>query len=123
MEVRRTNAALQRITGQKPTLMRPPYAARTQRTDKVVGANGLAVVVWEQLTGGLGGRPQHGGGHHELTVQRASRDSILLMHDIHLWTVDTAAPTIDTLQKQGYTLVTVSQLLGSTKPGKLYPAA
>ncbi|RXW33001.1 hypothetical protein C1706_03810 [Propioniciclava flava] len=64
-EVRRTNAALQRITGQKPTLMRPPYAARTQRTDKVVGANGLAVVVWEQLTGGLGGRPQHGGGHHE----------------------------------------------------------
>lgn len=40
-----------------------------------------------------------------------------------LWTVDTAAPTIDTLQKQGYTLVTVSQLLGSTKPGKLYPAA
>ena len=55
----------------------------------------------------------------KLTVQRASRDSILLMHDIHLWTVDTAAPTIDTLQKQGYTLVTVSQLLGSTKPGKL----
>ena len=53
----------------------------------------------------------------KLTVQRASRDSILLMHDIHLWTVDTAAPTIDTLQKQGYTLVTVSQLLGSTKPG------
>ena len=59
----------------------------------------------------------------KLTVQRVSRVSILLMHDIHLWTVDTAAATIDTLQKQGYTLVTVSQLLGSTKPGKLYPAA
>lgn len=59
----------------------------------------------------------------KLTVQRASRNSILLMHDIHPWTVDAAAPTIDALQKQGYTLVTVIQLLGSTKPGKLYPAA
>lgn len=58
----------------------------------------------------------------KLTVQRASRDSILLMHDIHLWTVDAAAPTIDALQKQGYTLVTVSQLLGATKPGVVYPS-
>ena len=122
-EVSRTNAALQKITGQKPTLIRPPYAARTQRTDKVVGANGLAVVVWNNS-------PEDWvAGHNtaavitKLTVQRASRNSILLMHDIHPWTVDAAAPTIDALQKQGYTLVTVSQLLGSTKPGKLYPAA
>lgn len=120
-EVSRTNAALQKITGQKPTLMRPPSAARTQRTDKVVCANGLAVVVWKNS-------PEDWvAGHNtaavitKLTVQRASRKSIPLMHDIHPWTVDAAAPTIDA-QKQGYTLVTVSQLLGPTKPGKLYPA-
>lgn len=45
------------------------------------------------------------------------------MHDIHPWTVDAAAPSIDALQKQGYTLVTVTQLLGPTKAGTLYPAA
>lgn len=97
-EVSRTNAALQKITGQKPTLMGPPYAARTQRTDRVVGANGLAVVVWNNS-------PEDWvAGHNtaavitKLTVQRASRNSILLMHDIHPWTVDAAAPTIDALQ-------------------------
>ncbi|MEL4504283.1 polysaccharide deacetylase family protein [Luteococcus sp. H138] len=122
-EVSKTNTALTRITGVQPTLMRPPYAARTSRTDTVVGTHGLAVVVWHNS-------PEDWvAGHNtasvitKLTVQRASRNAILLMHDIHPWTVDAAAPTIDALQKQGYTLVTVSQLLGRTTPGKVYPAA
>lgn len=82
----------------------PSWCGNNSPEDWVAGHNTAAVIT-------------------KLTVQRASRDSILLMHDIHLWTVDAAAPTIDALQKQGYTLVTVIQLLGSTKPGKLYPAA
>lgn len=96
--------------------MRPPYAARTQRTDKVVGANGLAVVVWNNS-------PEDWvAGHNtavitKLTVQPASRNSILLMHDIHPWTVDAAAPTIDALQKQGYTLVTVASCWAPRSPG------
>lgn len=122
-ELSRTNAVLQKLTGRKPTLVRPPYAARTSRTDKIAGAHGLAVVVWNNS-------PEDWVAGHDtaaiitkLTLQRASRNSILLMHDIHPWTVDAAAPSIDALQKQGYTLVTVTQLLGPTKAGTLYPAA
>lgn len=42
------------------------------------------------------------------------------MHDIHRSTVDGAPALIDALQKKGYTLVTVSELLGSTQAGKTY---
>ncbi|GAA1398835.1 polysaccharide deacetylase family protein [Luteococcus peritonei] len=120
-EVKRTDDVLQQITGRRPHLMRPPYAARTSRTDKVVGAEGLSVIVWDNS-------PEDWVAGHDtapviskLTLQRASRNSIILMHDIHPWTVKAAPAIIDGLQKQGYTLVTVSQLLGSTKAGTVYP--
>lgn len=120
-EVTTTNAALKKITGQEPTLMRPPYAARTKRTDAVVGKAGLAPVVWNNS-------PEDWvAGHNtaavitKLTLERTSPGSIILMHDIHPWTVDAAPAIIDGLQKKGYTLVTVTQLLSSTTPGVLYP--
>lgn len=121
-EVSKTNTILTKLTGEKPTLMRPPYAARTSRTDHVVGKEGLSVIVWNNS-------PEDWVAGHDtakviakLTLERTSRNSIILMHDIHTWTVDAAPAIIDGLQKQGYTLVTVSQLLGTTKAGEVYPS-
>lgn len=121
-EVDQTNRVLARLTGQRPTLMRPPHAARTQRTDAVVGRSGLAVVVWNNSPEDWLPGNRSAARITQLTLERTSRNSIILMHDIHPWTVDAAPAIIDGLQKQGYTLVTVSQLLGSTKAGGLYPA-
>ncbi len=56
-------------------------------------------------------------------VNRDTRNgSIVLMHDIHSTTVDAVPGIVDDLQGQGYTLVTVSELLGSpgARPG-LHP--
>lgn len=122
-EVSKTNKVLAKITGETPTLMRPPYAARTTRTDRVVGRNGLAVVVWNNSPEDWVASNQSAEAITRLTLQRSSRNSIILMHDIHPWTVDAAPAIIDGLHKQGYTLVTVSQLLGSTKPGTVHPKA
>ncbi|WP_394277832.1 polysaccharide deacetylase family protein [Luteococcus sp.] len=122
-EVAQTNKALARITGQTPTLMRPPYAARTSRTDRVVGRNGLAVVVWNNSPEDWVASNQSAEAITRLTLQRSSRNSIILMHDIHPWTVEAAPAIIDGLHEQGYTLVTVSQLLGSTTPGAVHPKA
>lgn len=120
-EVRKTDDVLEKLTGQRPKLMRPPYAARTHRTDQVVGKEGLSVIVWHNS-------PEDWVAGHDtakvitqLTLERTTRNSIILMHDIHPWTVDAAPAIIDGLHQQGYTLVTVSQLLGTTKPGQLYP--
>ena len=50
--------------------------------------------------------------------------SIVLMHDLYSTTVDAAIELIPYLQKQGYTLVTVPELLavkyGTVEPGKVY---
>ncbi len=50
--------------------------------------------------------------------------SIVLMHDLYSTTVDAACELIPYLQQQGYTLVTVPELLavkyGTVEPGKVY---
>ncbi len=50
--------------------------------------------------------------------------SIVLMHDLYSTTVEAAIELIPYLQKQGYTLVTVPELLavkyGTVEPGKVY---
>lgn len=50
--------------------------------------------------------------------------SIVLMHDLYSTTVDAAIELIPYLQQQGYTLVTVPELLaakhGTVKPGEVY---
>ena len=50
--------------------------------------------------------------------------SIVLMHDLYSTTVDAAIELIPYLQQQGYTLVTVPELLavkyGTVEPGKVY---
>ena len=58
------------------------------------------------------------------TVRRAlagvKPGSIILMHDIHAPTVAAAPKLIKELKKRGYKMVTVEQLLGSAKSGKVY---
>ena len=46
--------------------------------------------------------------------------SIILMHDIHATSVDAVPGLVSALAQRGYTLVTVPQLLGSTKAGSVY---
>jgi peptidoglycan/xylan/chitin deacetylase (PgdA/CDA1 family) len=100
--------------------MRPPYAARNATTDEISGQLGLAVVTWDSSP--VDWENKDASTIHALTVQGASPGAIILMHDTHQWTVDAAAPIIADLKAQGYTFVTVSQLLGATTPGQLYPS-
>ena len=53
-------------------------------------------------------------------VNRARRGSIILLHDIHPATVKAVPAIIRKLRAKGFTLVTVSTLLGRTKPGVVY---
>lgn len=109
------------LTDERPRLMRPPYAARNSRTDATVGKQGLAMIVWNNSPEDWVAGHDTAATISRLTLERSSRNSIILMHDIHPWTVQAAPAIIDGLHKQGYTLVTVSQLLGSTAPGEVYP--
>lgn len=116
-QIVRTERAIEKATGQRPTLLRPPYGARDKTVDSVARKLGYAEVLWSVDT--------RDWAHHKpkktlAAAAKAKPGAIVLLHDIHADTVDAVPRLIKKLRKQGYTLVTVSELLGDTKPGKRY---
>ncbi|HRW18793.1 MAG TPA: polysaccharide deacetylase family protein [Dermatophilaceae bacterium] len=113
-QVARTQEAVTRVTGRAPTLLRPPFGAFTSRDLQL----GLPVVIWdvdpvdwktrntEQVVGAVLAQTRSG--------------SIVLMHDTLPTTVAAVPAIVASLRARGYTLVTVSQLLGAPQPGRVY---
>ena len=119
-ELRRPNDAIKRITGRKPTLMRPPQGRTDANIHEICKELGLAEVLWSVTA------KDYATTDSALITKRvldqADRDGIILLHDIYSGTVPAVPGIIDALKKRGYTFVTVPQLLapGRAEPGKVY---
>ena len=117
-QLARTNLAILRATGRRPTLLRPPYGARDRRVDRIAARSGLGEVLWDVDT--LDWK------HHDAKAVRRAvrrdvrRGSIVLLHDIQPTTVQAVPKLIAQLRRQRYTLVTVSELIGKPVPGTLH---
>lgn len=118
-DIKKSSAAIEKACGCEVTLMRPPYGAVNKRVDKAAKKLGVAEIFWDVDTldwqshdpYDIRSKVLHGGG----------RNSIVLMHDIHATTIKAQDELIEKLLDKGYTLVTVSELLGTPKAGKRYP--
>ncbi len=117
-EIADTQKRLKAITGQYPTWFRPPYAGRNKRTDAIAGRLKLGVVTW--TTSPVDWENKDAATITRLVLSQARRNSIVLMHDSHSWTVNAAPAIIKGLKAKGYTLVTLTQLVGAPRPGRLY---
>ncbi|MFJ9150251.1 polysaccharide deacetylase family protein [Streptomyces sp. NPDC102270] len=119
-ELRRTARAIFGITGSEPTLMRPPQGRTDDRVSKVSKELGMAQVLWTVTA------KDYETDDTALITKRvlagADRDGIILLHPLHKGTVPAMPSILKALRKQGYTFVTVSQLLAPAKaqPGKIY---
>ena len=114
-----TNNAVYAAAGVYPKLFRPPYGAYNQ---SVLDAAKMPAIMWSVDT--LDWKTRNAAKTLE-SVRKSARDgSIILMHDIHAPTADAAESVIKCLLKEGYQLVTVSELLdarkGSAEVGKAY---
>ncbi len=113
-EIDSTAKTLRKLSGQPVTMLRPPYGAYNSNTREL----GVSLIMWDVDTMDWKTRST------SETVRRAlagvKPGSIILMHDIHAPTVAAAPQLIKELKKRGYVLVTVDQLLGSGKAGKVY---
>jgi peptidoglycan-N-acetylglucosamine deacetylase len=106
-QIARTSAAIESITGEAPSVFRPPYGGYD---DNVLGAAGLPAILWSLDTNDWQ-KP----GEAELlerAVGKATPGDIVLLHDVHRSTALAASQIIDGLLARGFTLVTVEQLLG-----------
>lgn len=117
-QLQQTKRLITRTTGVRPTLSRPPYGATGRRVLRIQGELGLSEVLWDVDTSDWKIRDAR---YVTRTgVQRAGRNSVILMHDIRPTTVDAVASMIRGLRRRGFTLVTVSELIGNPVPGRTY---
>ena len=117
-QISRTNAAIKKVTGTNPVVMRPPYGANSSRVKSTVG---MPLITWnvdtlDWKTRSTSATVSHVKNHH-------GDGSIILMHDIHRPTAMAAKTIIPWLAGKGYQLVTVSELAdcrGGMKKGVTY---
>ncbi|MEG0355340.1 MAG: polysaccharide deacetylase family protein [Lachnospiraceae bacterium] len=99
-----TNAAISAVVGENATVLRPPYGAIN---DTVRASAGMPLILWSVDT--LDWKTKS----KDATVQSilsAQDGDIILLHDIHDWSVDAAIEAIPQLIAKGYQLVTVSEM-------------
>lgn len=119
-ELERTNDAVERLTGRRPTLMRPPQGRTNDTVHDISRELGLSEVLWSVTA------KDYRTTDPDLITRRvlaqSSRDGIILLHDLYDGTVPAVPGVIDALKKRGYVFVTVPQLLapGKAEPGAVY---
>lgn len=106
-EIEMTQALIQQHLGQFSTIFRAPYGDIDARVAKAVQ---LPAIEWSVDTLDWKNR------HTEAMLARVKADlkpgGIILMHDIHQTSVDALPTLLDYLKQEGYTLVTIDELLG-----------
>lgn len=119
-ELTRTQKELARLTGSEPTLMRPPQGRTDDTVSEISKELGLSQVLWSTTA------KDYATNDSELiterTLDQAGRDGVILLHDIYKGTVPAVPGIIDALKKDGYTFVTVPQLMAPAEPvpGAIY---
>lgn len=109
-QVDRTSRAIFDATGVYPKLMRPPEGAYDGR---VAAQAGLPLALWN--IDPKDWRYRSANTLYHQVINAARPGSVVVMHDIVSSTVDATPRIIDELQRQGYVLVTMSELFGINK--------
>jgi peptidoglycan/xylan/chitin deacetylase (PgdA/CDA1 family) len=126
-EITEGRDAVEKVTGVRPTLLRPPQGRTSPTVTAIAKELGMAEVVWS--ANGADYKTTDSRLIAERILQQTGPDGIILLHDLvdptnvgYNGTVAAVEPIITALQARGYTFVTVSQLLapGKPVPGKVY---
>jgi peptidoglycan/xylan/chitin deacetylase (PgdA/CDA1 family) len=121
-EISQTNEAIEKATGVRPTLMRPPYGAiNATLTKRLNDEYGLTVVLWS--VDPLDWKIRNADHVSSHIIKNAAPGAIILSHDIHASTIDAMPATLDALQAKGYKFATVSELIAMDRPAAPKPEA
>lgn len=104
-EIVNTSLLLEKLTGEKTTLFRPPYGAKNATVLREVEALGMKSILWTLDSMDWADPIPESVAQRVLAQVNTAKKGILLMHDIHKQSV-VALPTIlEELSKQGYTFL------------------
>jgi len=121
-QLQRTDDAIKNATGERPTLMRPPYGSVTDREKHWIHDEfGYRIILWDvdpydwKRPGPVVVRNR--------ILKETRPGSIVLSHDIHPGTIEAMPSTLDALEAKGFKFVTVSELIGMATPETPRPSA
>ncbi|MBQ3136783.1 MAG: polysaccharide deacetylase family protein [Clostridia bacterium] len=121
-QIMMTRAKIYDITGIDCTIVRPPYGACNDEIRALGEEIGVSFVNWSVDT--LDWKTKNADAVYKEIMKDVGDGHIILCHDLHKTTVDAMEKVIPDLIKQGYQLVTVSELLtcrgGAVQAGKMY---
>lgn len=104
-EIEKTNDAIQEAAGVLPDTLRPPGGSYNQQVQQLAG---MPIVKWSIDTKDWATKSEDQ--TYQCVMDNATDGSIVLMHDIHEWSVKAAMRMIPELRAKGFKLVTVSEL-------------
>lgn len=109
-----TQRLLERTTGRRVDLMRPPYGARDARTDRAATRLGMVPIVWDVDT-----RDSAGASSDQIVANAEAGlrpGNIILMHDTYDRTLAALPRILAAAKHKGLRLVSISQLLALDPP-------
>ena len=111
-----TEDAIKNVLGKSSKLMRPPYGAIS---DDIRNSLDLSFILWN--VDSLDWKTKNEASIFTEIQHQTSDGSIILLHDIHQPSVNSLPKVIEYLQEQGYSFVTVSEMLNTRlKPHEIY---
>src|SRR6201982_898383 len=114
-QLQRTDDAIKNATGERPTLMRPPYGSVTDREKHWIHDEfGYRTILWD-VDPYDWKRPGPAVVRNRILKETRS-GSIVLSHDIHPGTIEAMPSTFDALEAKGFKFVTVSELIRMATP-------
>src|SRR5881392_3544051 len=130
-QLQRTDDAIKNATGQRPTLLRPPYGSITEREKRWIHDEfGYDIILWD--VDPLDWKRPGPAVVRNRILKETRPGSIVLSHDIHPGTIEAMPSTFDALEAKGFKFVTVSELIRmaaarpshpSPQPGGTVPAS
>ncbi len=108
-EINSSKEAIEKITGQKVKLFRPPYGDYNDRLISCVDSLGLKTVQWS--VDSLDWKDLSADKIVERVVKRVQSGSIILCHNNGLHTAEALPKIFEVLQSQGYEFVPISELI------------
>ncbi len=105
-QVNRANAAICAITGECPQYIRPPYGSWKNNLDYETE---MIEVLWD--VDPLDWKTTNSDVIAQRVISRVQENDIILLHDASESSVNAAFKIIDALEEEGYTFVTVEEIL------------
>ena len=104
-EINKTSSLIQDAAGELPDTLRPPGGSYNDQVQELAG---MPIVKWSIDTKDWKTKSEDA--TYQCVIDNVQDGSVVLMHDIHEWSVDAAIRLIPDLLEEGYKLVTVQEL-------------